>query len=230
MKQEVRDVRAIVRIVAVAAITAFVCVSVMGARKGKPQSGFIKDGVFADTANRFSVRVSDDWKAKVGSAESDVRLALVHENPPVERPKNWRNRSNLKNVCASSKVRFIIFSSRCSSKDVVDSMISDASSWKIREELWTDMKPTLSGSWTMNRVAHLSRRPVTVAARKAVQWRGKICYSSMGAESEMEMGLFLTAIECEKHTLLVAASCEASIMDWLSGETTKVLDSLKFVP
>lgn len=221
--------RIVVRIAGITAIAIFVGVALTGARKGKPSSGIMKDGVFTDSANGFSVPISNDWKAKVGSAESDVRLTLIHENPPLEKPRFWRSRSNRWRVVASSNVRFITFSSELSSSELVDSLVSDSASWKIGEGLWTEMNPPLSRNWTIDRVVHTSRRTVSIGARQANQWRGKICYTSTGSESAMEMGLFLTAIEREKHVLIIAASGNEKTMDWLTGETTKLLDSLKFL-
>lgn len=62
----------------------FVCLIYSPVLAGK-KAGEIKDGVFTDTSNNFSIAVPEGWGTKISSAKKALRLILSEKSYPLPR-------------------------------------------------------------------------------------------------------------------------------------------------
>lgn len=183
------------------------------------RSGILTDSVFTDTVFKYSVPVSDQWKLRTESIDSDLRLTMNHKKPhPFA-------------VGVPTRIQFTVIEKDLKPLTVIDSMSSPDCSWENARQLWADLRPSVSGYLKFGSTNVLSRKPMSVGGRAAASYKAKVRFDlGGGSETKWSAILILNAIQLPKGVLLMSVICDHQAVELTEAAAEIELSGIAWLP
>ena len=209
-------------------LTLALFVPVAEARKKKDPAGVIKDDVYEDAQYGFRLKISPDWKSKVGTEDENVRLVLVQKNYGI--PSQYKKSPD---YAVIPRITTYADTSGLTAQALLDSILSPSFKSKQKKEMTKEFE-----FLGQTGIIPKSKRTLTISGGTAVLWEGSVKYtknvtSDTAADQGMRVsggyGGGLIVIKKESRVVLFHVMGEIEFFDDVMKATTGMTASLEWI-
>ncbi len=219
-------------------VVVCVCMPSIYAKKKKPKSGKIKDGVFTDSKHDFQLTIPENWSGKTQKDKSSYRLILVQKNYQI--PTIFMDAPDYTYI---PRISVFVGESNYSPFQLLDSLINDDYSSEMKKEIFKEFEilnyRSVGDGTTRKKTTTRSRGTLNFNDFKGASWYGLSSYtknvtqSASSAAGKRVSGKFmggLGIIKIDKNKLvLFHVMCESDYFKTVWAETESIIRSLILV-
>ena len=206
------------------------------AKKKKPKSGKIKDGIFTDSKYNFQLTIPEGWKAKTQKDKSNFRLILVQKN--YEIPGIYMNVPDYTYI---PKISVYVCESSMSLFQFLDSLISPTYMSDSKKEIFNEFEiinyRSVGDGTQREKTTSRSRGALNFNDIKGVYWQGvsnytrNITLSASSAGGKRVSGKYMGGvgiIKMDEKLILFHVMCESEFFKTVWGQTESFIKTLQF--
>ena len=217
-------------------LAIFICLPSVYAKKKKPKSGKIRDGIFTDSKYKFQLTIPDKWSAKTQKDKSNYRLILLQKN--YEIPSIYMD---VPDYTLIPRISVYVCESPMSPFQFLDSLISDSYSSDLKKDIYKEFEilnyRSVGDGTKREKTTSRPRGTLNFNDIKGIYWHGLSKYTktitttSSSAGGKRVSGKYMGGIgiiRMDGKLLLFHVMCESEYFKPVWEQTETFIKSLQF--
>jgi hypothetical protein len=153
------------------------------ARRKKPKSGALSDGVFTDATYGFQLTVHENWKARLSKKDDNVRLTITKKNYGI--PNDFLNAPDYTKI---PRIVVYVDTTGMGTHEFVDSLTSETFKSKQKKEIVKEFEILQQSDIYDGGVVSKGKARLEIDGESGLLWKGQVKYKQIVSTSASSVG------------------------------------------